>query len=693
MDGMNDRRTCPKCKAAPAAEENGGPCVACMQQQMDDVTLSLGVQKAERPPAMPEIRCFGNYELLLQIARGGMGIVYKARQVSLNRIVAVKTILAGQFADEETLKRFLNEAEAAANLQHPNIVAIHEVGEQDGQHYFSMDFVEGRNLAQITCGKPLPPARAAKYARKIAQAIHYAHQRGTLHRDLKPSNILIDEDDEPRITDFGLAKIANRDTGLTRHGFVLGTPSYMPPEQATSRLDLIGPQSDVYSIGAILFELLTGRPPFKTDNLQATLLKVAQDPPPIPRKLNPGVPVELETICLKCLEKSPQQRYATARDLADDLGRFLNHEPILARPASATRKVEQWMRRHTWALAAAGVLLFASMACLTYGLWEQNRYLLWSAAHPGHIREAGLRTKEYEAADLAAIVVNIALIGVFAWLTGRMRKQKLQYNAQSGTRPIAFSLSPTSQIWAALLGVFGVIYALYLLGKAIDAFVWDAYTGYGPVAISVYSTLYFGVLLLLLVLRERHRTLFGSDFFTPGEPPHEVTARVIDSLRDRDPLLAYKIYRDAMQCRAAESKAAVELIASANGLAVPPALISRARLWVGLALTVLAACAAYLLMPVAWRTALLLQVAGGWVMGVAIMIASRFSKSWRHVLAFLPGMLLLRRALAVLLGFLIMLVAGEYQRHAYPDFSRLEGFTLGIFAGIALIVSSYKKAS
>ncbi|HEX8200954.1 MAG TPA: serine/threonine-protein kinase, partial [Isosphaeraceae bacterium] len=299
-------------------------------------------------PAAPRpsvIHHVGDYELLEEIARGGMGVVYKARQISLNRTVAVKMILGGQLASAAEVDRFHAEAEAAANLQHPNIVAIHEVGEHLGRHYFSMDYVEGRSLAEIVRDNPLPAERAARYVRTIARAIHFAHQRGTLHRDLKPSNVLIDGSDQPRVTDFGLARRIQGGSDLTATGAVLGTPSYMPPEQAAGRRDDVSPASDVYALGAILYELLVGRPPFRAATPLETVKQVLEARPVSPRLLNPGLPRDLETICLKCLEKEPRNRYATAQELADELGRFLDGKPIRARPLNAAHRLGRWLWR------------------------------------------------------------------------------------------------------------------------------------------------------------------------------------------------------------------------------------------------------------------------------------------------------------------------------------------------------------
>jgi len=288
---------------------------------------------------------FGDYELLEEIARGGMGVVYRARQISLNRTVALKMILSGQFASKQEVLRFRAEAEAAANLRHPNIVAIHETGEQEGRHYFSMEFVQGRNLSEIAAEGPLPARRAAQYARIVAEAIHYAHEQGVLHRDLKPSNVLIDENDQPRITDFGLAKRARGDFGLTVTGQLLGSPNFMPPEQTSGKSGKVGPASDVYGLGAIVYHLLTGRPPFQAETIEDVLRQLHEAEPVAPRLLNPSIPRDLETIYLNCLEKDPAKRYESARDLADELGRFLRDEPIQARPVSAPEKIWRWCRR------------------------------------------------------------------------------------------------------------------------------------------------------------------------------------------------------------------------------------------------------------------------------------------------------------------------------------------------------------
>jgi len=383
---MPGTKVCGQCGAEVSGYSAEGLCPKCMLLGGLDVLavgpLAAYTGSAPRPPQsetgtsnpnIGRLRYFGDYELLEEVARGGMGVVYKARQVSLNRIVAVKMIVAGQLANAEALQRFIAEAEAAANLRHPNIVAIYEVGEHDGQHYFSMEYVEGQNLCALVKEKPLPAAQAAQYVRIIAEAIHYAHERGTLHRDLKPSNVLLDSFDDPRITDFGLAKQVMGASELTLSGQVLGTPSFMPPEQAAGKRGALGPPSDVYAVGAILYHLVTGRPPFVAETVIDTLRLVAESEPVSPRLLTPSVPRDLETICLKCLEKAPAKRYQTAQSLADELGRFLRDEPILARQVGTPEKLWRWCRRKPLVAGLGAGLILVFVTGLAGVLWEWQR--------------------------------------------------------------------------------------------------------------------------------------------------------------------------------------------------------------------------------------------------------------------------------------------------------------------------------
>ena len=274
---------------------------------------------------------FGDYELLEQIGRGGQGVVFRARQKSLNRIVALKVIGLGHWATEAHLKRFRLEAEAAARLEHPGIVPIHEVGERDGSCYFSMKFVEGGQLDEVARREPMSIRQAAELIAKVARTVHYAHEHGILHRDIKPGNILLDEKGEPHLTDFGLARLVESESTVTRTVDVLGTPSYMAPEQAAGNNASVSSATDVYGIGAVLYQLLTGQPPFAGGTTYETIKLLLDTEPRQPRLLNPKIDRDLSTICLKCLEKDPKRRYSSALALAEDLERWLKHEPIQAR--------------------------------------------------------------------------------------------------------------------------------------------------------------------------------------------------------------------------------------------------------------------------------------------------------------------------------------------------------------------------
>ena len=379
-----ENRICPECGSRVAADAPAELCPKCLLQAglgnlesekpTPDHDATLLVEPvsaatdetivptqldvggpAKVPPVGSKVQYLGDYELLSEIARGGMGVVYRARQSRLNRSVALKMILAGQFASEADVERFHIEAEAAANLDHSGIVPIFEVGEHEGNHYFSMGLVEGGSLASMVSDGPLPALEAAKLVHKIAEAIQYAHDNGVIHRDLKPANVLIDQTGQPKVTDFGLARRLDGDSNLTGTGQILGTPAYMPPEQASGKTDEIGPLADVYSVGAILYCLITGRPPFQGSGPLETLRHVVEKEAVAPRSLNPDVPKDLETICLKCLQKDQNRRYQSAAELSAELERFIKGEPIRARPVDAFERLLKWARRNRFS---------ASLACL-----------------------------------------------------------------------------------------------------------------------------------------------------------------------------------------------------------------------------------------------------------------------------------------------------------------------------------------
>ncbi len=418
--------TCAGCGAALPAHAAEGLCPKCL--------LARGLDLLARPPGVPEetvadlsipaapftgtrLRYFGDYELVEEIARGGMGVVFKARQVSLNRLVALKLISAGALATPDLVKRFKAEAETAASLAHPNLVPIYEIGEHHGQHYFSMGLIEGPNLREAIGDRrsktedgrselgdrrsgriedreppaatrsrspisdlrsPIPdlrsPATAARLVATLARAVHYAHQRGVLHRDIKPGNILLDAAGQPHLTDFGLAKLVQKESTLTHTYAVLGTPAYMAPEQARGDAKAVTTAADVYGLGAVLYELLTGSPPFAGGTSMETIRQVLDQEPRRPSFWNPAVDRDLETICLKCLEKDPGRRYSSAGALAEDLERWLGHEPILARPATRFEVVRKWVRRRP-AVAVLLVMSVTLMMALAVGATAYSFHL------------------------------------------------------------------------------------------------------------------------------------------------------------------------------------------------------------------------------------------------------------------------------------------------------------------------------
>jgi WD40 repeat protein len=371
---MNKPGKCPQCGRPLSADAPGGLCLSCLARlgaagpppPTGDETLVL----PPTPGGSGTIRYFGDYELLEELGRGGMGVVYRARQVSLDRPVAVKMILAGPYASEEFLLRFRSEAETIAQLRHAGIVGIYEVGEHEGQPYYAMEYVPGPTLAEQVRSGPLPPREAAWMLAAVARAIQHAHDLGVLHRDLKPSNILLDEHGQPHVTDFGVAKRLGDDPGFTLTGQTLGTPAYIPPEQISARRGAVTVRSDVYALGAILYHLLTGRAPFRGETPADALRAVVEQEPPAPRSRNPAIPSDLETICQRCLAKEPARRYASAAALAEDLDRWLEGRPIQARPVRLPERAWLWARRQPALAALSALLSLSLMGGLAGVIWE-----------------------------------------------------------------------------------------------------------------------------------------------------------------------------------------------------------------------------------------------------------------------------------------------------------------------------------
>ena len=375
-------RVCRKCGAEVFADAPEGLCTVCLFEtglgliarpsvaagdrgsventETSDANAAPHIKKA--PRLAKTLAEFGDYELLEEIGRGGQGVVYRAHQKSLNRTVALKLIGLGHWATEAHLKRFRREAEAAASLEHPGIVPIHEVGEREGTCYFSMGFIEGDQLDEVVRREPMPVRRAAELIAKVARTVHYAHEHNILHRDIKPGNILLDQEGEPHLTDFGLARLVETESTITHTMEVLGTPSYMAPEQAVGNNAQLTSATDVYGLGAVFYQLLTGHPPFAGGTTYETIRLVLDTEPRQPRLWNRKIDRDLATICLKCLEKDPQRRYSSALALAEDLERRLKHEPIRARRTGLFTRGRKWLRRNpTTALLVASLVALAAV--------------------------------------------------------------------------------------------------------------------------------------------------------------------------------------------------------------------------------------------------------------------------------------------------------------------------------------------
>src|SRR5215472_5485311 len=385
-------RICDNCADEIFDDAPKGLCPACLIDTAIGLFSNKETEDVE-PSQFPNVngvqnlKELGDYELLEEIGRGAQGVVYRARQKSLNRVVALKIIGLGHWATKAHVKRFRLEAEAAARLDHPFIVPIHEIGQSNGSCYFSMQLVEGGQLDQVIKREPMPSRPAAELIAKLARTVHHAHQRGILHRDIKPGNILLDAKGDPHLTDFGLARLLETESSVTRTTEALGTPSYMAPEQARGDNAQLSSATDVYGLGAVLYQLLTGRPPFLGETTYETIRLVLDTDPRQPRLLNPKVDRDLSTICLKCLEKDPKQRYASALGLAEDLEHWLRHEPTQARRAGILIRGNKWIRRKPLA-AALIVSLVALAAVISWNIWKSQ--------FAGHLPITGIAVLPFE---------------------------------------------------------------------------------------------------------------------------------------------------------------------------------------------------------------------------------------------------------------------------------------------------------
>jgi len=640
------------------------------------------------------VKYFGNYELLEEIATGGMGVVWKARQNSLDRIVAVKMIRGGVLAGADEVQRFHAEAQAAANLKHPNIVGIHEIGEHEGQHYYSMDFIEGKSLADLCHGKPMNARESAALLRTICDAVNFAHQRGILHRDLKPHNIMLDAEGEPHVLDFGLAKRIDDDQGLTMSGAVLGSPSYMAPEQAQGRNDRVGPHTDVYALGAILYQLLTGRAPFLGGSAAETMMQVVQREPSAPSKLNADVPRDLETICLKCLEKEPARRYATARELSEELGRFLKGDPILAHPAGAARKTMTWLRHHPGLLSGIGALFVFGLLCAAFYLFQENAFLHARQLDPALERTPGTLTKILSQwiGFGGMVMMNLGL-WVNLWFLKHARRTTWRgLFDQTRFRP----LSPVPAHVRTIQSVAGVLCAAYgvmLIAKIIEAQVWE---GGGPLPnhpSSTVGTHYFiafcitwiGIWMLVASWRDYVRCTEGAPNRRIDDATHDAIRGAVEQMNFAG---ALKLYRRAVpEAGRLEANDYAMRIADEFRRKEPERYKSAFnRPWwdVNLQPMLIVAVIEIALGVVLWFAFTPAEpgpaawsIFTGLLYGIAVVISSRLRGFRKKFLLFFSAMML-------------TMLAGEYFVGARPH-SQMPLVLAGIAAGVCLMRAGYRR--
>ena len=462
-------RVCPKCGARIFADAPRGFCSVCLFK----TGLGGFVEENGETPPMRIPMHFGDYELQEEIGRGGQGVVYRARQKSLNRTVALKIIVLGHWATDRHLKRFRLEAEAAASLNHPSIVPIHEIGERDGCCYFSMNLIEGGQLDEVVRREAMSIRRAAELIAKLARTVHYAHEHGILHRDIKPGNILLDKEGEPHLTDFGFARLVETESTVTRTTEVLGTPSYMAPEQASGNNVALTSATDIYGLGAVLYHLLTGCPPFAGGTTYETVRLVLETEPRQLRLLNPKVNRDLSTICLKCLQKDPQRRYASALALAEDLERWLKHEPIQARRTGLFVRGKKWVRRKP-AIAAVITLSLALIATVGVIVWKSDPFRRPAAAGIAVLPFENLSNDKEDASfadgvqdDLLTKLAKVADLKVIS------RTSVMQYRDKQNTRQIGKELEVSHVLEGSVrkTGAWLHINA-QLIDTRTDAHVW-----------------------------------------------------------------------------------------------------------------------------------------------------------------------------------------------------------------------------
>jgi Protein kinase domain len=696
---MSTPQLCPQCGKPLPTDAPKALCPSCLlaaalagQSEIHAPTAATlntvrGAAIASGAPI--RVRYFGDYELTEEIARGGMGVVWKARQISLNRDVAVKMIRNGALAGPEEIARFLREAQAAANLQHPNIVAIHEVGEHGGQHYFSMDYVQGRDLASLVKEAPLSAQAATRYLKIIAEAIHFAHQRGTLHRDLKPQNVLIDGNDQPRVTDFGLAKFMKDDSGMTHTGMIMGSPSYMPPEQAAGRHGDVGPTSDVYALGAILYELLTGRPPFRESTALATMRQVLETDPVAPRRLKADIPLDLETICLKCLEKSPAARYPSARALVEELERFQKGEPILARPAGLVQKTVGWIRRNPGTLAALTALVVVTLVFSLVYLFEENAFLRAAQADPGLVRAQGPRQVALNVWNM--ITCWAVFAGIYLFLIVRAQQLgvtfKEMFNPMNLTRPIQ-PLSERSRRILLGAGLALIACGVVLLTTAIGAYVWEDAAIVGAV-LPIYGAIFFGIAMFVSLIQDYRLVRYGAPSTSDRRLTAEQSEPIRKALEDRNWSAAIKRYREEIpEAGLAEATFYVNRLFDTLHAREPnryiraplplTALNWKAALICAL-LEAVVLTVIWFAAPPAHPVSTVASFAYTFLFGVGVMAGARVKGFWKRVLLLTPAL-----AVGILAEILVSSAGESTPRTVAP-------YVFGYVCGVLLMAAAFNQ--